>query len=190
MTDARHIPQVLLQQIYHDHLADDLTITPIVARTYASLCLSRTLPGVDPWVRAAEELRLPGELGVAVASRCSARLTVDNSVFVEHLLDVQAALPVDIDYRSIEDHIYRLAQEPSWLHEWLGIGRGDIESERRNVLTWMWLHLAHAHPDTAPLTGHGVRGPAARRAYELFEKSFSTEDQKALTHAFDERALP
>lgn len=187
MTHARHIPQVLPPDIYTRHLARDLAVTALIGRTYASICLARTLPGVHSWAEAAQVLQLPWWLGIRTAKTCSARLRVDNPSYVDHLLHVWDDLPTDVDYRTLENHIASRVVELGWVTETTEHTIGSTASTaRRHASTWVWTHHAHAHPETAPGWGNQPRTGAAWAAYARYEKALTPRQRQDLTdHLFD-----
>ena len=185
MTHARPIPQVLPPDIFAKHLAADLTVTALVGRTYASICLARTLPGIHTWAEAAQALNLPWWLGIRTAKTCSARLRVANPTFVEHLLQVQEDLDVDVDYRKLEHHIATRVVELGWATEQADHATGAAATiARRHACTWVWTHHGHAHPETAPGWGNQPRAGKAWAAYTRYEKSLTRQQQRTLTDQF------
>ena len=186
MTHARHIPQVLPPETYTRHLARDLAVTPLIGRTYASICLARTLPDIHTWAEAAQALNLPWWLGIRTAKTCSARLRVDNPTYVNHLLHVQDDLDTDVDYRRLENHIASRVAELGWVTEQGGndAERGSVAIARRNATTWVWTHHAHAHPETAPGWGNQPRTGQAWAAYTRYEKALTRQQQRTLTEQF------
>lgn len=186
MTNPRYIPQVLPLATYQEHLAADLTVTPLLGRTYITLCLARTTPGVTTWAHAAQTLHLTGEMGTRTARTCSARLTVDNPTFIDHLLQLGATLDTDVDYRTLEDHVRRCWANRDWPSDWPGADATG--TKRANLITWAWTHLAHAHPDTSPAWGRQGRTRPGWQAYTRFEKTLTRQQQSTLTEQFAKAA--
>ncbi|WP_165699966.1 TniQ family protein [Ornithinimicrobium ciconiae] len=186
MTNPRYIPQVLPLATYQEHLAADLTVTPLLGRTYITLCLARTTPGVTTWAHAAQTLHLTGEMGTRTARTCSARLTVDNPTFIDHLLQLGATLDTDVDYRTLEDHVRQCWANRDWPSDWPGADATG--TKQANLITWAWTHLAHAHPDTSPAWGRQGRTRPGWQAYTRFEKTLTRQQQQTLTEEFAKAA--
>lgn len=182
------IPQVLPAELYEQHLVGLIEARPLTVRTYASLCLARTFPDITTWARAAKAVRLPAAVGTATARACSARMRVDSPTFTQHLQDAAADL-LQFDYRTIEDTVRHRTQMSRWFDEWVRIDRPHTrDTDRIYAVTWWWLHIAHAHPDTAPLWDQVPNTAAARARYRRFENSLTEADQRSLTSAFHKRA--
>lgn len=177
MTDPRHVPQVLPLRMYQEHLAADLGVAPLLGRTYAAICLARTTRDVTTWAQAAQALRLPGAMGTRTARTCSARLTVDNPTFVDHLLQVRGALDVGLDYRALEGKV-----RACWSSD--GCSQQAAAMSPANQITWVWTHVANGHPDTSPGWGPMGKTPVAWRTYRQFEKSLTPQQRQTLAEGF------
>lgn len=181
---ARRIPQVLPADLYQDHLPGAIAVHPVIARTYASLCLARAGTGATSWASAATTLGLPAELGVRTARTCSARLALpahDLTTAIHRLLTLVEAGP---DYRALESLARAHTRRTRWYTTWADHYRpGSRPAARDHALTWWWQHIAHGHPETSPTAAATARTAGARAAYRTFERSLSPEQQHHLAGA-------
>ena len=183
----RHIPQVLPTELYERHLAGLIASRPLTVRLYACLCLARTLTGVSTWNEAAKALRIPGEIGRSTARACSSKMLVDTPTFTRQLHKAAHDL-TRVDYRTLEDTVRHRTDTTRWFDDWVRANRLQTPtSQRAHALTWCWLHVAHAHPDTAPPSGQALSTTARAARYRLFADALSLPDQAALIRTFNEK---
>lgn len=184
----RLIPQVLPEDLYEHYLDGLIDRSDLTGRTYASLCLVRATRHVRTWADAAEHLGLPPTIGTNTSRACSARLTIPPQEFTTKLSLIAEALPRQ-DYQALEQTVTRRVHMSRWFDEWVGISRPATPgSDRLHATTWLWIHAAHGHPDTAPTWSQFDDLRAARARYRRFENSLTTSDERSLTQALYKRA--
>ncbi len=185
---VHHIPQVLPTDLYEKYLSGLIDRADLTGRTYASLCLARAAPEVRTWAEAAERLGLPATIGTNTARACSARLTVPTDEFTRRLALAAEELP-RLDYQALEATITRRVHMSRWFAEWVRIWRPETrDSDRLHAITWLWIHAAHAHPDTAPTWDRFEDPRTAKTQYRGFESSLTGADERSLTSALHKRA--
>ncbi len=93
------------------------------------------------------------------------------------------------DFRTLEQRVRHRTYMSRWYDEWARRNRPRSQPESRtNALVWLWIHVAHAHIDTAP--AWLGQGPTAKRRalYRQFEASLRDDQQQALAYALSKRA--
>lgn len=182
------IPQVVPHDLYAAHLTGLIDSTELTVRTFASLCLARTDPAIRSWAAAAETLELPAALGVATARACSARMAFERDVWTARLARVARELPRR-DFRTLEESVRHRTYMSRWYDEWVRRNRpGSRPESRTYALVWLWIHVAHAHVDTAPAWLDRRPTAKQRALYRQFEASLRDDQQQALTYALSKRA--
>lgn len=144
------IPQLLPVGPYEAHLAALFTSSHQTVRLFASLTMARTHPGISTWSDAAAALGLHPESG----PRCAAAAAASQTASPTAVLAAITATVRDLDerdYRTLEDQIRALAASASWFTTWCRRHRpGTRAASRPLAVQWLWTHVAHAHPATAP----------------------------------------
>lgn len=165
---ARHIPQQIPTDLYQAHLGDTLQLRPATGRTFASLCLARSLPGITTWTAAAHALGLPTALGDRTPALASAGLLTSVDQILERLTTL-AKLLERIDYRDREQHVRELATRTDWFDTWRRCRPGTRPESHRYAITWLWGQHASGHPTTNPahLTDNRQRATARSFAASL-----------------------
>lgn len=147
---TRHIPQLLPPRLYEAHLAGRFTSRPATVQLYASLTMARTHPGITSWSDAATALGLPPECGV----RCAAAAAASQTASPAAVLASVSAAASDLDrrdYRNLEEQVRALARTNAWFSTWSRRHRpGTRTSSQPLAVQWLWIHIAHGHPASAP----------------------------------------
>lgn len=183
LTDSTElIPQVLPRELYEAHLAGLFTSRPETIRLFASLAMARTHPGIATWADAARALGLLAGLGPRCAAAAAASQTASPMAVVSAVS--AAARDLDrCDYRAMEGRVRALASSGAWFAAWARRYRpGTRTGSQPLALQWLWTHVAHAHPATAPEASVAQ----ARR----FATTLNAEQQSALRQVLDEPTPP
>lgn len=173
---ARHIPQQIPTDLYRDHLGDILQLRPDTGRTFASLCLARSLPGIITWTEAALALGLATALGDRIPALASAGLlsSVDD---LHTRLTALAEQLETVDYRQCERHVRELTTRTDWFDTWRHCRPGTRPESHRYAITWLWEQHAAGHPTTNPARLADNRQRATARS---FAASLTNSQQDAL----------
>ncbi|GAA0344652.1 TniQ family protein [Micropruina glycogenica] len=176
---ARHMPQQIPVALYRDHLGDILQLRSDTGRTFASLCLARSLPGITTWTSAAESLGLATALGDRIPALASAGLLTSVDELLTRLTTLAEQLE-RIDYRDREQQVRELATRTDWFDTWRRYRPGTRPESHRYAITWLWEQHTHGHPTTnpAPLIDNRQRTTA-----RSFADSLTGPQQDALRGA-------
>lgn len=178
---ARHIPQQIPTDLYRGHLGDILQLRTDTGRTFASLCLARSLPGITTWTAAAHALGLAPALGDCIPALASAGLLTSVDDLHARLIALAEQLDT-VDYRQREWHVRELTGRTDWFDTWRHCRPGTRPESHRYAITWLWEQHAAGHPTTNPARLADNRQQATARA---FAASLTNSHQEALR-----RALP
>ncbi|UUZ44722.1 hypothetical protein LP422_20870 [Janibacter limosus] len=182
ISSTRQIPQLLPRELYEAHLTGLFTSRPETIRLFASLTMARTHPGVATRADAAENLGLPADLG----RRCAAAAASSQTASPMAVLSAVSAAARDLDrrdYRAPEGRVRALASSDAWFSTRARRYRPRTRTTTQPLaLQWLWTHVAHAHPGTAP----EASPTRARR----FATTLTAEQQQALRQVLDEPTPP
>lgn len=172
------IPQVLPRALYEAHLIGLFTSRPETIRLFASLTMARTHPGIATCADAARKLGLPADLG----RRCAAAAAASQTASPTAVLAAITAAVEDLDrqdYRALEAQVRALEGPGPWFTAWAHRHRpGTRTATQPLALQWLWTHVAHAHPATAP-------DASPTRAHR-FATTLTAAQQSALRQVLDQ----
>lgn len=145
-----NIPQVSPEDLYLQHLSGLFTSRPETVRTFASLCLARTHPGVTTWAAAAMVLDLPASVGIKTAQACATARTGGTARVTHALQSLAVNLPLS-DYRARERHVRRLRHSHEWFTDWTTrFSPGTPPTSEQYAITWLWTNTADGRVTTSP----------------------------------------
>ncbi len=181
------VPQVIPHAQYLEHLDGASTSSEDTVRLFASLSLARLHPDVTTWAAAAEALGMPGPMGVRCARACSATMLVSAEEWKSRIWRAGEETERR-DYRATEAKIHHRLGMTRWFNEWARRNRPDARyGDHDFALTWLWVHVAHAHLDLSP-AWRGKRPTAKARAhYRQFADSLEERQQFELAYALHKR---
>ncbi|MBB1055837.1 TniQ family protein [Dietzia sp. B19] len=147
-----HIPQVLPEELYEEHIVPIMESHSFLGRRFASLCLAKVARPGRSWSESASALGFQSEVGPSTARAVTKHVNWSSYEVADALEHVADALKHGTNYRSAESAVRRLASEiETWFPGW-----ARSQNPRRRAvtlpyaITWMWIEVAHADLDTSP----------------------------------------
>ncbi len=126
-----HIPQVIPEELYEEHIGPIMKSHTFLGRRFVSLCLAKiTRPGRS-WSESASALGFQAEVGPSTARAVTKHVSWPSHEAADALEQVADALECGTNYRSIERAVRRLAAEPeTWFPGW-----ARSQNPRRRAVT-------------------------------------------------------